>query len=134
MTSTDDRAHEAINTLLDEAQAAWAANDAERFAQIFAHDAIFVPFNGARLLGRAAIAGFHAPPFATVFQGSHLLFDLVDIRPLTETLYLVATLGGPSRPGQNNPTVGTQSYIFEDFGDRWAITFFQNTPVLPLPG
>ncbi len=134
MMSTDDQAHNAINALLDEAQAAWAANDAERFAQIFSEDAIFVPFNGARLLGRAAIANFHAPPFATVFQGSRLLFDLIDIRPLSETLYLVATRGGPSRPGQKHPVQGTQSYIFQDTGDRWAITFFQNTPVLPLPG
>jgi uncharacterized protein (TIGR02246 family) len=134
MMSPDDRAHNAINTLFDDVQAAWAANDAERFAQVFSEDAIFVPFNGARLLGRAAIANFHAPPFATVFQGSRLLFDLIDIRPLSETLYLVATSGSPTRPGQKNPVQGTQSYIFQDFGDRWAITFFQNTPVLPLPG
>jgi uncharacterized protein (TIGR02246 family) len=131
--SSNDRADNAIHALLADVQAAWAASDAERFAQAFSEDAIFVPFNGARLLGRAAIAKFHAPPFATELKGTHLLFDLIDIRPLSETFYLVATLGGPARPGQENPAQGMQSYIFQDFGDRWAITFFQNTPVLPLP-
>jgi uncharacterized protein (TIGR02246 family) len=131
--SSNDRAYNAINALLADVQAAWAANDAETFAHAFSEDAIFVPFNGARLLGRAAIAKFHAPPFATELQGTRLLFDLIDIRPLSETFYLVATWGGPTRPGQKNPVQGTQSYIFQDFGDRWAITFFQNTPVLPFP-
>jgi len=129
----DDRAHNTINAPLDDVQAAWAANDADRMAQAFSEDAIFVPFNGSRLLGRAAIAKFHAVPFATALQGSRLLIDLVDIRPLSATLYLVATSGGPARPGQNPPQA-TQSYICQDLGDRWVIMFFQNTPVRPLPG
>ncbi|WP_375780039.1 SgcJ/EcaC family oxidoreductase [Bradyrhizobium sp. ma5] len=130
----EERALNAINALLADIKAAWAANDADRMAQSFAEDAIFVPFNGSRLLGRAAIAKFHAQPFATELQGSRLLVDLVDIRPLSETLYLVSTSGGPARQGQESPPQATQSYICQDIGDRWAILFFQNTPVRSPPG
>ncbi|MGY3697247.1 uncharacterized protein (TIGR02246 family) [Bradyrhizobium sp. USDA 3240] len=129
-----DRARNAISALLGDIKAAWATNDADRLAQAFAEDAIFVPFNGSRLLGRAAIAEFHMRPFATELQGSRLLVDLVDIRPLSETLYLVATSGGPARRGQESPPQATQSYICRDIGDRWAILFFQNTPVRSPPG
>jgi uncharacterized protein (TIGR02246 family) len=98
--SSNDRAYNAIDALLADVRAAWAANDAETFAQAFSEDAIFIPFNGARLVGRTAIAKFHAPPFATEFHGSRLLINLIDIRPLAETFYLVATSGGPTRPDQ----------------------------------
>ncbi|GKQ49907.1 SgcJ/EcaC family oxidoreductase [Bradyrhizobium sp. Ce-3] len=133
-SAPEQLAHHAIGALLDDIKTAWAASDADRMAQAFAEDAIFVPFNGARLVGRAAIAEFHARPFATALQGSRLLVDLVDIRLLAETLYLVATSGGPALRGESTAPQATQSYIVRDLGDRWTILFFQNTPVRALPG
>lgn len=125
----DDRAQHGINALLDEIHAAWQAGDAEAFAQAFSEDALFVAFNGSRLRGRSAIADFHAPAFATVLRGSRLVIDLVDIRTLSDGIYLVSTSGGPAKPGDKDGVPETQSYLFRDFGERWAIVFFQNTPV-----
>jgi uncharacterized protein (TIGR02246 family) len=127
----DEESRGAISAVLDRVQAAWAAGDANQFGGAFAEDAIFVPFNGARLFGRAAIVQFHERPFAEEFRGGKLNIDLVDIRALSKDTYLVATNGGPARAGANRGLQETQSYIVRCRSDQWEIAFFQNTPVLP---
>jgi uncharacterized protein (TIGR02246 family) len=130
---TDQETRKAIEGLLHAVVDAWAAHDADQLAQAFAEDAIFIPFHGARLKGREEIAAFHSRPFATELRGSRLQVDLVDIRPLADNLYLVATQGGPLVLGSKHRVEETQSYICRNLGNRWAIEFFQNTPVLAEP-
>ncbi len=128
----DERAKNAIIALLDDVEAAWAAHDAERLAQAFAEDAIFVAFNGTRLFGRAAIAAFHVSPFAGELSETRLQIDLVEMRALSEGVTLVATSGGPIWPGSDRGVQETQTFICRNDGDRWTIVSFQNTPVRPL--
>jgi len=130
-SAVDKRSQDAIQTLLSKVQAAWAASDVNQFAHAFSEDAIFVPFNGRRLNGRAAIVDFHVHPFATELRGSKLDFDIVDIRALTKGVFLVSTNGGPLRVGEAPRIPETQTYVIQDIGGRWAIVSFQNTPVLP---
>lgn len=129
--AVDRRSWDAIHTLLSNVQAAWAVGDVNQFADAFSEEAIFVPFNGQRLNGRAAILVFHVHPFATELRGSKLDFDVVDIRALTKGIFLVSTNGGPLRVGEAHRIPETQTYVIQDFGVRWAIVSFQNTPVLP---
>jgi uncharacterized protein (TIGR02246 family) len=121
----------AIDGVFAKIRAAWADGNAAQFAEVFSEDAIFVPFNGARLVGREAIKQFHERPFATELRGSTLDVNLVDVRAVTEGIYLISTRGGPTRPGQESGAQGTQSHIIQRLEDRWAVVFFQNTPVLP---
>lgn len=130
-SAMDATSRNAIRNLLSELQTAWAAGDVNRYALAFSEDAIFVPFNGRRLNGRAAILDFHARPFATEFHGGKLEIDIIYIRALTKGVFLVSTDGGPLRAVETHPNPETQTYVIQDFGDRWAIVFFQNTPVLP---
>ena len=127
----DKRSQDAIHALLSEVQMAWAAEDLNRYGHAFSEEAIFVPFNGRRLNGRMAIQEFHAHPFSTEFRGSKLDIDIADIRPLAKGVFLVSTNGGPQRRGEAHRTPETQTYVIQDFSGRWAIVFFQNTPVLP---
>ena len=127
----DKKSQDAIQNLLSEVQMAWAAGDLNRFGHAYSEDAIFVPFNGRRLRGRTEIQEFHAHPFSTEFRGSKLEVDVVDIRPLAKGVFLVSTNGGPLRAGEAHRTPETQTYVIQDFSGRWAIVFFQNTPVLP---
>jgi uncharacterized protein (TIGR02246 family) len=130
-SAVDERSRDAIHNLLSEVQTAWAVGDVNQHARAFSEDAIFVPFNGRRLNGRAAILDFHAHPFATEFRGGKLDIDIVDIRALTKGVFLVSTNGGPLRADEAQPIPETQTYVIQDFGGHWAIVFFQNTPVLP---
>jgi uncharacterized protein (TIGR02246 family) len=130
-TAVDERSRNAVYALLSGIKAGWAAGDVEKFAQAFSEDAIFVPFNGLRLNGRNAILSFHVYPFATEFRGSKLEIDIVEIRALKKGIFLVSTNGGPLREGEAHCTPETQTFVIEEVGDRWAVVFFQNTPVLP---
>jgi uncharacterized protein (TIGR02246 family) len=130
-SAVDKRSQDAIHTLLSKVQTAWDIGDANQFANAFSEDAVFVPFNGQRLNGRAAIVDFHVHPFATELRGSKLEVDIVDIRALAKGVFLVSTEGGPLRAGEAHRIPETQTFVIQDFGGRWAIVSFQNTPVLP---
>jgi uncharacterized protein (TIGR02246 family) len=129
--AVDKRSQDAIHALLSEVQAAWDKGDVNQFAHAFSEDAVFVPFNGQRLHGRAAILDFHVHPFATELRGSKLDFDIVDIRALTKGVFLVSTDGGPLRAGEAHRIPETQTFVIQDFGGHWAIVSFHNTPLLP---
>ena len=129
-SAVDKKSQDAIHRLLSELQIAWAVGDATQFAHAFSEDAVFVPFNGQRLNGRPAILEFHVRPFATEFRGSKLDFDIVEVRALTKAVFLVSTDGGPLRAGEAHRILETQTFVIQDFGSRWAIVSFQNTPVL----
>jgi uncharacterized protein (TIGR02246 family) len=130
-SAVDKRSQDAIHTLLSEVQAAWNMGNVKQFAQAFSEDAVFIPFNGQRLNGRAAILNLHVHPFATELRGSKLDFDIVDIRALATGIFLVSTDGGPLLAGEAYRIPETQTFVIQDFGDHWAIVSFQNTPVLP---
>ena len=124
----------AIDDVFAKLRAAWADGNADEFAQTFSENAIFVPFNGARQVGREAIKKFHERPFATELRGSKLDMDIINVRTLMDGMYLISTSGGPWRQGRKHRVDGTQSHIVQHLEDRWAIVFFQNTPVLPARG
>lgn len=134
LPETDDTDRTAIHALFDRIKAAWATGDAKQLANAFSEDAVFVAFNGTRLIGRAAIMEFHEQPFATIFRGGTLDIDIDDIQPLAPDIYLAATNGGPLIKGGHQRAEETQSYVICHRGDEWAIALFQNTPISSVGG
>jgi uncharacterized protein (TIGR02246 family) len=68
---------------------AWNAHDAAGFAASFAEDADFTNVFGMRAGGRAAIAAFHAPVFATMFKDSRLVATEIWVRELRHDIAAV---------------------------------------------
>jgi uncharacterized protein (TIGR02246 family) len=63
-----DRA--AIESIVEQLEAAWNAMDGAAFAASFAHDADFVTIRGEHFRGRPAIAAGHTAIFRTIYAGS----------------------------------------------------------------
>lgn len=68
--------------IVDALVVAWNRHDAEAFARCFAADADFTNVFGMHAQGRAAIAAFHAPIFATMFRDSRLAATETRVRVL----------------------------------------------------
>lgn len=137
MSAVDQHALVEIHRLLGRIQAAWAHGDADELAREFSGDAHFIAFDGARLDGPAQIAAFHRRPFETHLRGMKMRIDVTRITQLAKGVYLVAASGGAVRAdGGRSDASGEsrQTFVCQDFGDRWAVTAFQNTRFRPLNG
>ena len=75
---TEDEAQ--VRNGLKHSAEAWNRHDAAAFAMAFAEDADFTNVRGMSAHGRAEIAKFHAPIFATMFKDSFLKIDNIKVR------------------------------------------------------
>lgn len=82
-----DRA--ALETIVDQLEAAWNAMDGSAFAASFADDADFVTIRGEHFRGRPAIAAGHAAIFRTIYAGSTNQLTIESARLLRPEVALV---------------------------------------------
>jgi len=111
--------------------AAWAANDADAFAEMFIE-------NGSMLVGdlqlknREEIRSYMADAFAGAYQGSRLTEEPVEIRMLTNSVALAVTEGGVLQPGDETlaPADVLRSVwiIVKQAGD-WRVASHQASPI-----
>jgi uncharacterized protein (TIGR02246 family) len=80
---TQDQDRSAIQRGVTALADAWNKHDAPAFATAFTEDADFTNVVGQSAHGRAGIEAFHAPFFATIFKGSHLVAAIRSVRFLT---------------------------------------------------
>lgn len=126
-----------IAALVTALKDAWRAGDPGRFARSFTRAANFVAFDGAELKGRAAIATYHAAPFAGHLAGTTLAMDVGETRALAQDVLLVSSRGGIVKKGsaQGDPigaSTQTLVLVFED--GELLIDAFQNTRIRPIEG
>jgi uncharacterized protein (TIGR02246 family) len=84
-----EKDHAAIAQTVANFVGAWNIHDAHAFASTFTDDADFTNVAGTPAQGRANIAAFHAPVFATIFKDSHQISTVRSIRFLTADLAAV---------------------------------------------
>jgi uncharacterized protein (TIGR02246 family) len=122
-----DRA--ALESIVNQLEAAWNAMDGTAFAAPFASDADFVNIRGEHFRGRPTIAAGHAAIFRTVYAGSTNRCTVEDARLLRSDVALVrvrALLDVPQGPLAGRHRARFSVVLTKESGG-WEIAAFHNT-------
>ncbi|MET8545566.1 SgcJ/EcaC family oxidoreductase [Kitasatospora sp. NPDC004799] len=112
--------------------AAWAAHDADGFAEVFTEDATLILPGDVYLTSRQAIRAFMTQAFAGPFKGTRVTGAPVSVRPLAEDVAVLVTQGGVLAPGDAEVTPERAiraTWVLARQGDDWRIASYQNTPI-----
>ncbi len=128
----------AIRNVVATSVEAWNKHDANAFARVFADEADFKNVRGMSAHGRAAIAKFHAPIFATSFKDSPLNISDSKIRFIKPDVAAVDAwwemTGAKPRDGQDLPLrKGLLSFVMTTAKSQWFITVMHNTDLPACP-
>ena len=126
--SAEDQA--AVAAVPQRIVAAWAAHDAEAFADTFTEDGTLI-LPGAFLAGRDKIRSFMAAGFAGPYKGTQVTGQPIHVRFLEPQICLVITEGGVLGPGQSklpDASVVRASWLLAKTDGQWLLTAYQNGP------
>ncbi|PRH80603.1 DUF4440 domain-containing protein [Streptomyces solincola] len=124
----EDRA--AIAALPQRVVAAWAAHDADAFAEVFTPDGTMI-IPGVFQQGREAIRAFLTQAFAGPFKGTRVTGTPVDLRFADADAGILITQGGILAPGETEPSperAVNASWVVVRRDGRWHLAAYQNTP------
>ena len=119
--------------LIPKVVAAWAAHDADAFADLFTRDGTMI-IQGVFVKGREEIRGFLAAAYAGPFRGTRVTGAPVDARSLSDGCSLVLTEGGILFPGETEVDPARQiraSWLAVRDEEGWRLAAYQNTPSMP---
>ena len=129
---------EALHTLQRELFGAWAAGNADAYADLFTEDADYIAFDGANQKGRVAIAEGHRPLFERWLKDSRLVGDTLSIRFLAPEVALLYARGDTVLAGKAVPEPGrksVQTLVAVKQQGHWRFAAFHNTRLRPIqPG
>src|SRR5215510_7522937 len=96
-----------VSDIVSELERAWNAADGAAFARPFAEDADFVNIRGDHFRTREVIAKGHQSIFDTIYKGSVVRYQPMDVRSISEGVLLAharSTLKAPAGPlaGEHN--------------------------------
>lgn len=126
-TTTTDT--DAVQAVLSEIYAAWAAGDADAFAALYTEDAT-VAMRGVFHRGRAAVRDHMAAGFAGPLGGSQGVDTPQDVRVDGDTAIVVSRAGilfaGETELPAERAVLATWVLLRRD--GRWQIAAYANTP------
>ncbi|MEU2282435.1 SgcJ/EcaC family oxidoreductase [Streptomyces sp. NPDC013178] len=109
---------------------AWAAHDADAFAEVFTPDGTLV-LPGFFEKGRDAIRAFAAAAFAGPYRGTRVTGTPVDLRFANEGAGVLITRGGILAPGETEPAPERAvhgSWVVVKRDGQWFLAAYQNSP------
>ena len=109
---------------------AWAAQDADAFAGVFAPEGTMI-LPGAFAAGREAVREFMRRGFAGPYAGTRVTGTPFHVRFLGEDTALMLTEGGVVRPGAETVADGDAvraSWLLVRRDGRWELAAYQNSP------
>ncbi|WP_103513055.1 SgcJ/EcaC family oxidoreductase [Streptomyces sp. SM13] len=110
--------------------AAWAAHDADAFAEAFTPDgSMIIP--GVFQKGREAIRAFMAQAFEGPFKGTRVVGTPADLRFANSESGILITQGGILAPGESEPSAEravNASWVVVKREGRWYLAAYQNSP------
>ncbi|GIF16431.1 SgcJ/EcaC family oxidoreductase [Actinoplanes teichomyceticus] len=112
-------------------QAAWAANDADAFADVFTDDGSLL-LQDTQLTSREQIRDHMARGFAGGLKGARVLGGPVHVSFLTPEVAMVITEGGIVRPGERAVAPADQiraTWVITRRGGTPALVSHQSSPV-----
>lgn len=109
---------------------AWAANDAEAFAQLFAPDGTLI-LPGVYKKGRDEIRQFMADGYANQYKGTSVTGTPLDVKPLGSEAFALLTVGGVLAPGEkevSSKEAIRASWILVKSEGQWRLAVYHNCP------
>ncbi|GAA3002471.1 SgcJ/EcaC family oxidoreductase [Kitasatospora sp. NPDC058063] len=122
----------ALRAVPERIVAAWAAQDADGFAEVFTEDATLILPGDIYLTSRQAIRAFMTQAFAGPFKGTRVTGEPVSVRPLAADVAVLVTQGGVLAPGDTEVTAERAiraTWVLARQGSDWRIASYQNTPI-----
>jgi uncharacterized protein (TIGR02246 family) len=113
--------------------AAWANNDADAFARIFAEDATLI-LPGLLRTGREEIRAYMANAFAGPYKGSRVTGKPINIKFLSPEAVLIITHGGVLKQGEtqlSDVRAIRAMWLIVKRDGQWLLTAYQNCPAIP---
>lgn len=126
--NTGDRA--AVTAVPQRIIAAWAAHDAEAFADTFTDDGTMI-LPGVYRKGRDDIRDFMAAGFAGPYRGSQVTGTPLEVRFLSADTGVLISHGGVLEPGQTELPVEKEVHalwLVVKRDDVWRLAAYQNCP------
>ncbi|GIM86895.1 SgcJ/EcaC family oxidoreductase [Salinispora arenicola] len=111
----------------------WAAHDADAFADLFVEDGTLI-LPGRYKKGREEIRSFMAKSFQGPYQGSRVIGEPIDIKPLGPGAVALITQGGVIQAGEEQLTDKAAiraSWILVKRDGRWRLAVYHNCPRNP---
>ncbi|HWU11095.1 MAG TPA: SgcJ/EcaC family oxidoreductase [Streptomyces sp.] len=111
--------------------AAWAAHDADAFADVFTENASMV-MPGVHCQGRESIRTFMAAAFKGPYRGTQVVGAPVEVNVLSEEAAVLVTEGGVRAAGED--TVRPERRVRASWvavrgeNGRWSLAAYQNSP------
>ncbi|MEU0743887.1 SgcJ/EcaC family oxidoreductase [Streptomyces sp. NPDC006134] len=109
---------------------AWAAHDADAFAEVFTPDGTMI-IPGVFQQGRDSIRAFMAEAFQGPFKGTRVVGTPVDLRFANSESGILITRGGILAPGESEPSAERAvhaSWVVVKRDGRWFLAAYQNSP------
>ncbi|WP_422739182.1 SgcJ/EcaC family oxidoreductase [Micromonospora sp. WMMD729] len=109
---------------------AWAAHDADAFAELFAEDGTLI-LPGVYVKGRTAIRDYMADAYRGVYAGTTVTGAPIDVKPLGPGAVALLTVGGVIAAGRTELADGDAiraSWILVKRDDAWLLSVYQNCP------
>jgi uncharacterized protein (TIGR02246 family) len=138
-TSSDDRRTDnntrtadtqAVRQTLEKVYTAWANNDADAFAALYADD-VTVVMPGTFLAGRSAVRDYMAAAFAGPLKDSRAVDDPQEIRIINGDSAIIVSKAGIVMAGQDRvPTEGEvlATWVLSRIDGDWLIASYTNVP------
>ncbi|HEV2888135.1 MAG TPA: SgcJ/EcaC family oxidoreductase [Jatrophihabitans sp.] len=139
MTATTSAPASAIPSAADQAAiaavparmvAAWAAHDADAFAELFTEDGTMM-LPGLYKKGRDEIRAYMKAEFAGSYKGSTVTGSPIEIKPLHARAVALITQGGVMPAGETKVSDAAAiraSWILVKRNRKWLLAVYQNCP------
>ncbi|NEA33588.1 SgcJ/EcaC family oxidoreductase [Streptomyces sp. SID13031] len=110
--------------------AAWAAHDADAFADLFTQDGTLI-LPGVYKKGRDDIREFMSTAYAGPYQGTTVTGSPIDLKPLADGAVALLTMGGVLAAGAtelSDEDAIRASWTLVKREGRWQLAVYQNCP------
>jgi uncharacterized protein (TIGR02246 family) len=112
--------------------AAWADNDGNAFAELFAEDGTMILPNDVYLSGREEIRAYLKAAFDGPYKGTRVVGVPLSMKTIDDVVVIITTRGGVVHPGEQDvaPERAIRAtWVLAKQDDGWFIAAYQNTPI-----